>query len=93
MTVFWVDVAFCDFTLVHDVDLRLLGDILEQVADLTCHCNQGAEQLDQRQHKGNAKITRKREEEGITVCLHGMLGGQGKDTRCWKAFTNCLHPN
>lgn len=59
MTVFWVDVAFSDFTLVHDVDLRLLGDILEQVADLTCYCNQRTEQLDQCQYKGNAKITRK----------------------------------
>lgn len=83
MTIFWVDFAFLRLSsLVHDVDLRLLGDILEQVADLTRHCNQSAEQLDQRQDKGNAKVTRKREEEGISVRLHGVLRGQGKDTRC-----------
>lgn len=50
----------------------------EQAAELTCHCNQGAEQLDQGQDEGNAKITREREEKGITVRLHGMLRGAGE---------------
>ena len=30
-------------------------------------------------HKGDAKITRKREEECITVCLHRMLGGRREE--------------
>lgn len=54
------------------------GVIMEQAAELTRHCNQGAEELDQGQDEGNAKITREREEEGITVCLHGMLRGEEK---------------
>lgn len=45
---------------------------------LTCYCNQGTKELDQGQHEGNAKITRKREEERITVCLHRMLEGKGR---------------
>lgn len=49
---------------------------MKQAAELTRHCNQGAEQLDQGQDEGNAKITREREEEGITVGLQGMLRGQ-----------------
>lgn len=59
---------------------RMLGridGIAEQAAGLTRHCNQGAEQLDQGQDEGNAKITREGEEERVTVRLHGMLRGQG----------------
>ena len=46
------------------------------VVPLTCDCNQGTEQLDQGQHERDAKVTRKREEECVTIRLHRMLGGR-----------------
>lgn len=54
--------------------------IPELTVALTCHCYQGTKELDQGQYEGDAKITRKREEECITVCLHGMLGGRKAET-------------
>lgn len=78
---------FCVFIFtVYDMDFSNPGDNIKQVTDLTCHCNQCAKKLDQGQNKGNAKITRKREEKRISICLHRMLKGQenqrGNDMRC-----------
>lgn len=72
----------CENILEHNVDLRLADDFIEQVADFTCYCDQGAKQLDQRQDEGNSKITRKGEEECIAVCLQRMLRGQENQRQC-----------
>lgn len=49
-----------------------------QTAALTCDCDQRAKELDQGEHEGDAEITREREDEGVTVRFHRVLGREGK---------------
>ena len=56
-------------------------------AGVTCDRNQGAEELDQSQHEGDAKVPRQREEERIAVRCNRMLG-ETKPTNKHDRFQN-----